>query len=242
MLGTIVNSLAIIFGSILGLFLRGGLKENYKSIVMNALALSVIFIGSSSAIGGINSGNANPVLFIVSLVLGSLIGEFLKIEEKLQSLGESLQSKCGGENSTIAQGFVTASLVFCIGTMAVVGSMESGINHNHTTLFVKSLIDGTAAIIFSSTLGIGVIFSAVSVFIYQGILTVFASFLKPYLTDNMLLEMSITGGILIAAIGINMFEIKKIKVGNMLPAIFIPVIFYTPFFQNIINFFKGLFF
>ena len=126
--------------------------------------------------------------------------------------------------------------------MAVVGSMESGINHNHTTLFVKSLIDGTAAIIFSSTLGIGVIFSAVSVFIYQGILTVFASFLKPYLTDNMLLEISITGGILIAAIGINMFEIKKIKVGNMLPAIFIPVIFYTPFFQNIINFFKGLFF
>ena len=243
MLGTIVNALAIIIGGSVGLFIKGGLKQKYKDIIMQTLALSVMFVGLQSALSGLLNENVEPILYILSLVIGSAIGEKIDIELRLNKLGDSIQKKMGqkAEESNIALGFVTASLVLCVGTMAILGSLESGINGNHSTLFAKSVLDGTFSTIYASTLGIGVLFSAVAVFLYQGAITVAATFIEPYLTVDMIREMSIVGGIMIFSLGLNMMEIKKIKVGNMLPAILIPVIYYLPFVQNLIEKISGLF-
>lgn len=227
MLGTIVNTVAVLCGGGLGLLLKGGLKERYKETVMNALGLAVLFLGAASALGGLLDEQAEPILFIVSLVLGGLLGEWIGIEARLERLGDSIQAKFGGKGEgNLSQGFVTASLLFCVGTMAILGALDSGIKGDHTILFAKSVLDGVTSIIFASTLGIGVLLSAASIFLYQGLLTVFASFLQPYLTEAMLREMSIVGGILVFAIGINMLGLKKIRVGNLLPAVFIPVVYY----------------
>ncbi|MEW8972705.1 MAG: DUF554 domain-containing protein [Tissierellaceae bacterium] len=221
MLGTVVNSLSIIFGSILGMILKKGIKEDYKNTIMDGIGLSVIIIGIT---GGIKSENI--VLVIGSIVLGSLLGEIIDIEGKLENLANRLEKIMGRGDANFSKGFVTASLVYCIGAMAVVGALESGLLGDHQTLFAKSLIDGIAAIIFASTLGIGVLFSTISVFIYQGSIVILAGLLKDILTPEVILEMSSIGGILIIAIGINILGIKKIRVGNMLPAVFIPIFYY----------------
>lgn len=228
MLGTIVNSLAIIVGSLLGIGIKKGIKDDYKNTIMDGIGLAVIVIG---IMGGIKSENI--ILVIGSVVLGSIIGEVIGIENKLDNLGNSLQSKFGGKDSNFSKGFVTASLVYCVGAMAIVGSLESGIQGNHETLFAKSILDGISAVIFASTLGIGVAFSSLPVFIYQGSITLLANFVKDLLTTQVVNEMSAVGGLLIMAIGINILGIKKIKVGNMLPAVFIPIIYYI--LVNLVN-------
>lgn len=235
MIGTVVNALAVIVGSFLGYIIKGRLTPRYRDILTSVLGLAVIFTGASSAIGGMLSKGAEPILYILSLVFGCVIGEFLDIEGRLNSIGDIIQSKIGSKGGNVSQGFVTASLTFCIGTMAIMGSIESGIMGVHTTLYTKSVIDGVTSIVYASTLGIGVMFSAVAVFLYQGTLTILASLVQPYITNDMMREISIVGGILIAAIGVNMLEIKKFKVGNMLPAILIPVIYYLPFVRSIVN-------
>lgn len=228
MLGTIVNSLSIIIGSLIGIGIKRGIKEEYKSTIMDGIGLTVIIIG---IMGSIKSDNI--ILLIGSIVLGSIIGEALRIETKLNNLGDSLESKFGGDDSNFSRGFVTASLVYCVGAMAIVGSLESGIAGNHETLFAKSILDGISSIIFASTLGIGVAFSAIPVAIYQGGITILANSVKDLLTPMVINEMSAVGGILIMAIGINILNIKKIKVGNMLPAVFIPIIYYL--LINLVN-------
>ena len=220
MLGTIVNSLAIILGTILGIIIKKGIKEKYKATIMDGIGLTIMIIG---IMGGI--GSENIILVIGSIVIGGIIGEFIGIENKLDSLGESIQNKIGQSNSNISKGFVTTSLIFCVGAMAIVGALESGMQGKHEILFAKSLIDGILSIIFASTLGIGVGFSAISVFFYQGSITLLANFLKNLLNPGIINEMSSIGGILIMAIGINILGIKKIKVGNLLPAVFIPIIY-----------------
>ena len=234
MLGTIVNSLAIAIGGLIGLVLRGGMKPRYKDIIISVLGLSVAFIGISTALGGLLSGQAEAILYIVSLVIGSIVGETIKIEEKLEAVGDIIQNKIGSKGGNVSQGFVTASLTFCVGTMAILGSIESGIQGVHTTLFTKSVLDGVTSIIFASTLGIGVLFSAASVFLYQGALTMLASVVQQYMTAAMMREISIIGGIMIFALGCNMLEIRRFKVGNMLPAILVPVIYYLPPVQNFV--------
>lgn len=220
MLGTVVNAIAIIIGGLIGTFIRNGLKENYKKTLMNGVGLTVIIIGIMGAIK-----SENMILIIISIVLGSIIGEAIGIERKLDSIGNSLEEKLGQGNSNLSKGFVTASLVYCVGAMAIVGSLESGLLGNHDTLFAKSVLDGISSIIFASTLGIGVVFSSILVFIYQGIIILLASSLRNLLTPDVILEMSAVGGILIMGIGINILEIKKIEVGNMSPSIFIPLIY-----------------
>lgn len=220
MLGTVVNAIAIIIGGLIGIFIRNGLKENYKKTLMNGVGLTVIIIGIMGAIK-----SENMILIIISIVLGSIIGEAIGIERKLDSIGNSLEEKLGQGNSNLSKGFVTASLVYCVGAMAIVGSLESGLLGNHDTLFAKSVLDGISSIIFASTLGIGVVFSSIPVFIYQGIIILLASSLRNLLTPDVILEMSAVGGILIMGIGINILEIKKIEVGNMSPSIFIPLIY-----------------
>lgn len=221
MLGTIVNSLAIIIGSLLGMFFKNGIKDDYKNTIMDGIGLSVVLIG---IMGGIKSENI--VLLIVSIVLGSLVGEIIGIERKLNALGDKMEKSFGKGDSNFSKGFVTASLIYCIGAMAIIGSLESGIQGNHQTLYAKSILDGISAIVFSSTLGIGVAFSAIPVFIYQGIITLLSSSIKDILVPEVINEMSAIGGVLIMAIGVNILGIKKIRVGNLLPAVFIPIIFY----------------
>ena len=220
MLGTIVNTVAIIIGGLIGLLLRKGILDNYRTTVMQGIGLSVLAIGLMGVFK-----SENIILMIFSVVLGGIIGEKLQIHKKLNDLGLWIEDKMGGGEGTVAKGFVTASLLFCVGAMAIVGSLESGLTGNHETLYAKSLIDGISAIIFSSTLGIGVVFSAGAVFIYQGIITLAASGLRHLLVDAVIAEMSAIGGLLIVGISLNVLEIKRIPVANILPAVAIPIIY-----------------
>ncbi len=236
-LGTIVNALAVIVGSIFGLILKFGIPERFKATIMQAISLSVIFIGISGVLQGIfkilSNGKIDRqfiMLMIFSLVIGGLVGEILRIEDFLEKLGDRIKKAVSkvikSENSTFTEGFVTASLVFCVGAMAIVGSLEDGLNHNFSILFAKSILDGITSVIFSATLGIGVMFSSVAVLFYQGTITLLAGLIKPFLTDIVVLQMSMVGSVLIFAIGINMLGVSKIKVGNLLPAIFVPALWY----------------
>jgi uncharacterized membrane protein YqgA involved in biofilm formation len=222
MIGTIVNAAAIIAGGTTGRLLKKGIKNRYKTTIMQAISLSVILIGISSAL------KATDLLgVIICMAVGSLLGEALKIENRLEALGDYAEKRFSGSvNGGFSKGFVTASLVFCVGSMAIVGSLESGLTGNHDTLFAKSLLDGITSVVFASTFGSGVIFSAAPVLIYQGTITMGASLLKPFLTADVIAQMSGVGGLLIAAIGINMLHIARIKIGNMLPAIFLPLIYF----------------
>jgi uncharacterized protein len=226
MLGNYVNTITIIIGCLLGLLIQKGLHEKYKTIIMQAIGLSVLFVGATVTIGGLLDPDSEPVLFIISLVIGGALGEMIGIEKALDKLGLMLQNKVGSQQSNIAEGFVTASLLFCVGTMAVIGSLDSGLRGDHTMLYAKSVIDGITAMILASTLGVGVIFSAAVVFIYQGAIILFAGLLEPLLTIDVIREISIIGGILIFGIGLSMMEIKRIKTVNLLPAIIVPVFYY----------------
>lgn len=221
MIGNLANAFAIILGSLMGVFLKDRFKESYKETIMNGIGLAVLVIGISGAIK-----TQNMLLVVISLVIGSILGEWSRIEDKLEFIGKLVESKVGQGTSNISNGFVTASLIYCVGAMAIVGSLESGLTGNNETLFIKAILDGVTAIIFASTLGIGVAFSSVSVFAYQGLITLTANTMKIFLTDPVIIEMSAVGGVLIMAIGINLLGIKKIRIGNMLPAIFIPIIYF----------------
>jgi uncharacterized membrane protein YqgA involved in biofilm formation len=220
MLGTIVNAVSIIIGSLIGLFFRGSIPERYNKTLMHAIALSVILIGIETAL------KTDAILIIIiSFAVGSFLGELLNVEDRLDRIGNWVGSRLSKDSEGISKGFVTASLLYCVGAMAIIGSMESGLTGNHQTLFAKSFIDGIGSVIFASTLGIGVLFSAISVFIYQGFLTISASSIKPFLLPEVVSQMSAVGGLLIMAIGLGMLGINKIKIGNMLPAVFIPLVY-----------------
>lgn len=220
MAGTIINALAILAGSGLGVMLRGGISGRFRDTIMQGLALCVLLIGAMGALK-----TADTMVVIFSVVLGALLGEGINIEKQLNRLGEAAQrvfAKKGEGESTFAKGFVTASLVYCVGAMAIMGSLDSGLRGDHATLIAKSILDGVSAIVFASTMGAGVALSALAVFLYQGTITLLAQFIAPYLTEALIVEMSAVGGLLIVGIGINMLDIKQIRVGNLLPAIFMP--------------------
>jgi hypothetical protein len=192
-------------------------------VLTSGLALAVMCIGISSAVK-----TDDTLCMIICLVVGTVIGELLRIEDHLDSLGSWIQRHVekDKENSTFTQGFVTTSLIFCIGSMAVMGSIEAGINHNYSIILSKGVIDGVTNISFAATLGVGTLFSALAVLLYQGILTLLAGFVGPYLSAAVVTEMSAVGGLLILGIGFNMlFPERHIRVGNMLPAIFLPILY-----------------
>ena len=227
MLGTIVNVLAIIGGCLVGLIVKGKLTEKISSTIMNGLALCVTYIGISGALKG-----QDTLQIIICIALGSLIGEIIDIDKKLNDLGDMIEKKINSKRKSnvhdkisIAEGFVTSSLLFCVGAMAVVGSLESGLKGNHSTLFAKSILDGVSSIIFTSSLGIGVILSSIAVLAYQGGITLLAGGLSTILTETIINNMSAVGSLLIVGLGLNMLGVSKIKVANLLPAIFIPIIF-----------------
>jgi len=221
LLGTIVNSAAIIAGGLMGNILRGRFPDNIVSILIQGLSLVIMLIGLSMALK-----TENFLIMTLSIVSGAILGEAMQIEERLNKLGEKLEKRFGTGRGDFTKAFVSASLLYCVGAMAIMGALESGLTGDHRILFVKSIIDGVSSVVFSSTLGIGVMFSAVPVFLYEGSIALAAGFIKPYLTDAIIAEMTATGGLLIFGIGLNMLEGKsRVKVGNMLPAVFTAIIF-----------------
>jgi uncharacterized membrane protein YqgA involved in biofilm formation len=218
--GSFVNAAAIIGGALLGSVVK--FPEKMGETIMQALALAIIIIG-------ISMGLESSILLIPisALVLGSIVGEKLNIEAAIERLGESLQkmSARGEKNkastSSFTQGFLTATLVYCIGAMAVIGGLNSGLTGDHQVLYAKSMLDGTTAILFSASLGIGVAFSAFPVFVYQGTIALLATSIAPLLSESVIQELTATGGMLIVGIGLNMLGLTKLRLGNMLPAIII---------------------
>lgn len=221
--GSLVNAAAIVAGALLGSVVR--LPEKIGQTVMQALALAVLIIGISM---GLQSSNI--LIPIASLAVGSIIGEKLDLERRIERLGEALQRmsagrmKLGASKADFTQGFLTASLVYCVGAMAVVGSLNSGLTGDHQVLYAKSMLDGTTAILFTASLGLGVAFSAVPVFVYQGAIALLAGFVAPLLSDIVVQELTATGGMLILGIGLNMLGLTKLRLGNMLPAIIVAAV------------------
>ncbi len=223
MLGTLVNVVAVIVGGSIGLLLRKGLSEKMADTLMKGLGLCTLYLGISGSLRGENS-----LILILSMVIGTLIGEGIDLEKRLDQLGKFVESrfksKEGGKVS-IAEGFVTASLLFCVGAMTIVGSLQSGLQGNHEMLFNKSMLDFVAAIIFASSLGFGVLFSSVFVLVYQGSITLLAQWVAPLLTDTVINEMTCVGSVIIVGLALNMIGITKLKVMNYVPAIFVPIVF-----------------
>lgn len=218
MLGTVVNMAAIVAGALIGVFLRKGISARYKEIIMQGIGLSVALIGLNMALK-----TNNELIVIFSMVAGGFIGETLDIDRMMESLGEKLKKLVSGDGDFV-RGFVVSSLVYCVGAMSIMGSLESGLNGDHSILFAKSLIDGVSAIIFASTMGWGVVFSGFSVLLYQGSITLLAGAVKVFMTDAVLAEMTATGGLLIIAVSSNLLGIKQFKVANLIPAIFVAVL------------------
>ena len=219
MLGVWANPAAIIAGGLLGCLLRGGIREQLRRTINYGLAMCVIIIGVGGALK-----TENTLAMIVSVVVGSVIGEALRIEDGVNRLGDWAQGRFAKGDTGFAAGFVNASLLFCVGAMAVVGSLEAGLLNKPDTLLAKSALDGVFSVILASTFGPGVIFSAVPVLAYQGGIALLSGVLSPLLTDPLINEMSAVGSLLIIGIGVNSMECLKdrIRVGNMLPAILIP--------------------
>ena len=229
-LGTIVNVAAIVVGGLIGLVVKGGLKERFREVLIQACGLAVIFIGAAGAFEMIFSVEGNgltsnhTMLIVISLVLGGLLGELINIEKGLDSIGEKLKRlvRAGGDNKFV-DGFVTASLVFCVGAMAICGPIDEALTGDSTTLYIKSILDGIMVMVLASVYGVGAVFSALAVGIYQGLFTVFGVFIADFMSPSLILTLSGVGSVLIFAVGVNLLFPKKIRVGNLLPALLVPV-------------------
>jgi uncharacterized membrane protein YqgA involved in biofilm formation len=220
LLGSIVNAAAIIVGGIAGNIFKRGISERFSNLIISTLGLFTLALGMMFSIK-----SENIMVVVFSLVLGAIIGEAIDIEKRMNNLGDYVQDKLKSKEGNFSQGFVTASLLFCVGSMAIMGALQGGLMNDHRILFTKAIMDGIIAVVFASTMGTGVALSFLPVFIYQGSITLLASFIAPYLSEAVITEMTATGGVLLVGVGINILKIKEIKVGNMLPAIFLPIIF-----------------
>ncbi len=225
MIAAIVNAVVVVLGGLLGLLFGGRLKEHHTQTIVMALGMCVIVIGITSAIV-----TSNILIVIVCLVFGTILGELLKIESRLDNLGDWLKSKVakkGGGRFT--EGFVTASLLFCVGSMAIMGSFDAGLRQDYNTIFAKSALDCVMAVTFAATMGVGVLFSGATVLVYQGALTLLAGVVEPFLSAAVVTEMSAVGGIMLIGTGMNIMGLTKdrIRVGNMLPAMIFPVVWFA---------------
>jgi hypothetical protein len=225
MLGPVVNSIVIVVFGLIGCFLIRGIPPRFEEIIKKALGLSLILMGISGALG-----NERALLLIVSMVVGAVIGEGIDIDNLTNRFGLWAEKRLGVKNAakssrSFSQGFVTASILFCAGSMAIVGSIQSGAEGNHEMLFVKSALDGVMSIVFGASLGIGVVFAAIPVLLYQGGIALAAMAFRGFLTPEIVREMAAVGSLIIAALGFNFLNIKPIKAANLIPAIFVILIF-----------------
>ena len=219
--GTVVNALGILGGTAVGLLLGRLIPERLGDAVTKGVALCVFYIGVSGMLA-----DENTLVMIVSMVLGVLAGELLRLDDRLNALGDGIEQQFAahGVRGRVSEGFVTASLLFCVGAMAIVGSLESGLTGNHETLFAKSVLDAVSSVVYASAMGFGVALSAIPVLLYQGAITLGASLLSPLLTETVIAEMKAVGSLLIVALSLNMLGLTKIKVMNAVPAVFFPIL------------------
>ena len=220
-MGVIINVIAIVLGTMIGLFLKRGMSEKMSSHIMQGLALITFIIGLKGALV-----DQDMILLIVSISLGGYLGEMMQLEENIRKFAEWVQDKLSkeGAQNQLAEGFVSAVLIFCVGAMAVMGSLEAGLRNNHGILITKALIDGFASIILTTTKGAGVMLSALAILLYEGGMMVLAQFVAPYLSESIVYAMSAVGSLLLVALGLNLLELTKIKVMNFLPAMFLPIV------------------
>ena len=217
LLGSLVNGGAIVVGGLVGMFAGKLLPERLRTSVMAALSLMTIGI----AVPGLLK-SSNALIPIISMVIGTIIGELLNIDAAVNKLGENLQKRFSG--SRVTEGFVTGSLVFAVGALAVMGPQESGLQHQHSLLFSKSVIDGVASIVFASTLGLGVALSGLMVFAVEGSIALLASVVAPYLGEAVVNEITFVGSLLIVGISLNLLGVTKLRILNMVPAILMPIL------------------
>ncbi|MCL2368975.1 MAG: DUF554 domain-containing protein [Oscillospiraceae bacterium] len=220
--GAAINAAAILLGGGLGLLLKGRITDRFIQSILRAIGLCICIIGISGALGG------DIMLMIISLAAGALLGELLNIDSGLNRFGLWIQKKLssGDENSSFAEGFVTATLLFCVGAMAIVGSIDSGLRGDHSVILTKSILDGVSALLLASSLGIGVLFSAVAVLLYQGSIEFFAGYLQEVFTASLITQISAVGGVMVLAIGLNMVLNAKIKTANLLPGFLFAIGYY----------------
>ena len=230
MLGVIVNVIVIIIGSGIGMALKKGIPQRISETMMKGLGLCTLYIGWSGALKG-----SNTLVLIISMAIGVVIGEGLDLDARLNRFAQGMENRFKKEDGSIsiAEGFIAASLLFCVGAMTVVGSLQAGLSGDYETLFTKSVLDFISSMIFASTLGIGVMLSAVFVLFFQGGIVLLAQVIAPFLTDAVVAEMTCVGSVLIFALGLNIVGITKLKVLNYLPAMFLPI-FLTPLLSQII--------
>lgn len=225
MIATFINAGLVLLGSLIGLLFKNRISDRFSVVITQALALCVLGIGISNVLK-----SSDTLCVIICLVVGTVIGEVLRIEDRLDGAGEFLRRRLireQGSGSRFTEGFVTSTLIYCIGAMAITGSIEAGLNHNYSILISKGVIDGVSSITFAAAMGVGVAFSVIPLTIYQGVITLLASVVGPYLSESVIAGMTATGGTLIVGLAINMLNVPnvKIRVGNMLPGIFLPIIY-----------------
>lgn len=220
MTGTIVNTGAIIAGSLIGIGVRGKIPEKYTTIAFQVIGIFTLFLGFLYA-----SKSGNFLLLILSLVLGGILGEFLNLDKGINQFAEFLKRKIKFKNDKFTEGFLTSFLLFCMGSMTILGTFEEGLENKHNLLFTKSLLDGISSVALGAALGIGVTFSAVAVLIYQASLTIFAFYLKNIISPGVITEMTAVGGLMLIGMGLNILEIKTIKVINLIPGLLLAIIF-----------------
>ena len=226
MLGTIVNCAAIIAGGLIGTLFGNRIGERYTKMLMTVMALVTAVIGLQSALG-----TANMLIVVVCMVLGTVIGIALKLDDRLNNSGDKIKAKLSGTKlgqGRFSDAFVTSTLVFAIGAMAILGSIQAGLNHDYSILFTKSIMDFTSAIAFAAALGPGVLLSALPILIVQGSITLLAGVTEPFLTSEVVTEMSAAGGVILFGMALNLLDVckERIKVGNMIPAILLPIIYF----------------
>lgn len=214
MLGTASNALAVVAGGVLGILLRGRFPQKTQEHLMHALGLVCIPLGLSMTLKG-----EKFLALLLSIVFGGVLGELLRLEERLERFSQKLEDRLRAERNTFAPGFLAATLLFCIGPMTILGSLEDGLGKVPQILYTKSLLDGTASVALGASLGIGVPFSALSIVLVQGSITLLSRFIAPLLSEAFIREMTATGGILILGIALNLLNLKKIRVANLLPAL-----------------------
>ena len=222
--GTVFNSIAVLIGSSIGLAIGKFIPEKMQTTIFNCMGLFTLYVGINMTLG-----TKHSIAVLLSLVLGTITGEILGIEKKLNSLGDNLKKFFHAENSKFTEGFVNATLLFCVGSMAVIGAFEDGLRHNPEILMTKGTMDGIVSIIFAGSFGVGALFSIIPMAIYQGALTFLGVWAEPFITQDMYANISGVGGLMIMGIGLNMLKITKLNLGDMLPGL-IYVIFLTLLF------------
>ena len=218
-LGTLVNTLAVIAGSIVGLLLQRQFPDNLRTICFQGLGLCTLLIGMQMALRV-----ENILILIFSILIGGVVGEALRLHDRLVRVGDLLKRKVRVGSERFTEGLVTAFLLFCVGSLTIVGALEEGLNDDPSLIYTKSTLDGFASIVLAVTYGWGVLFSALPLFLFQSAITLSAEILQPYLSEEVISQLSATGGVIIVGLGINLLEIKELRITNMLPALLIVVL------------------